>query len=161
MSDKARERTHLTPAADKRYLEDMQGRVLMRAQFVGFDEPGGQAMVKARPNAPVQAIDIGAGELTYGQREELSGRLMFQDDLAFEVRPSASGPAGLGIWEMSGDGWAERITAPEPRAEDDHGDGLSHHVDYIPKYERAPGHGQKAEEDQHEESQEHGPSMGM
>lgn len=117
------ERTHLTQSRDKRYLEDSQGRMMMRAQFVGFDEPDGKAMVKARPSSPVQGIDIGAGELTYGQREELAGRLMSQDNLAFEDRPAASGPAGLGVWEVSGDGWAERITAPEPRADTIQGDG--------------------------------------
>lgn len=149
------ERTHLTQAADKRYLEDTQGRVMMRAQFVGFDEPDGKAMVKARPSSPVQAVDIGAGELTYGQREELAAKLMFQDDLAFEVRPSKSGPQGLGIWEVSGDGWAERITAPEPRADAIAVDAVSLHNEYVPKFER----GQQAEEDQ--EHQEHGPAMGM
>lgn len=156
MSERARERTHLTQAADKRYLEDMQGRVLMRAQFVGFDEPDGKAMVKVQPSSPVQAVDIGAGELTYGQREELSGKLMFQDDLAFEVRPSASGPQGLGVWEVTGDGWAERVTAPEPRADAIAVDAVSLHNEYVPRYER----GQHAEEEQ-AQHEEHGPSMGM
>lgn len=158
MSERARERTHLTQAADKRYLEDTQGRVMMRAQFVGFDEPGGAAMIKARPSSPVQAVDIGAGELTYGQRDELAARLMTQDNLAFEVRPSKSGPQGLGVWEADGDGWAERITPPQPRADAIAVDAVSLHNEYIPKYERP--HGQHAEEEQ-AQHEEHGPSMGM